>query len=144
LQKHRDIIKDYTDVPPDEKEYISEWDAFSISRKANLGPQLQEIYLEFLEEKAAWLSASQNRLNEAMKHLTYLMARDVLTEETIQKALEFTKQLKAQAREGRRDRVDASTTNLTHKQGVSHATGCVVCGQPSAGPSQIICSNLVC
>lgn len=139
-QKHRDIIKDYTDVHADEKEYVSEWDAFSISRKATLSPHLQDIYLAFLEEKASWLAASQNRMNEAMKHLTYLTARDALTEETISQALEIARQARIQARDGSSDQAKASSPK---KETRPSKSGCAVCDQPIAGPSQLICSNLV-
>ncbi|KAH8194412.1 hypothetical protein TruAng_011419 [Truncatella angustata] len=82
LQKHRDIIRDYTDVHPDEKEYIYVWDAFAQAHKANNAPYFDDIYLEFIEEKASWLVALQNRTNEAMKHLLYLNARDALNKST--------------------------------------------------------------
>ncbi|KAI0137147.1 hypothetical protein BJ170DRAFT_45456 [Xylariales sp. AK1849] len=139
MQKHRDIIKDYTDVHSDEKEYISEWDAFSITRKATLAPHLQEVYLEFLEEKSPWLAASQNRMNEAMKHLTYLKARDALTEKTVGKALDITRRARSQARNE-----PAGPAKSPPKDIHQSVSGCAVCGFPVSGPSQLICSNLEC
>lgn len=139
-QKHRDIIRDYSDVHPNEKEYITAWDAFSIQNKATLSPHLQDIYLDFLREKASWLAASQSRMNEAMKHMAYLMARDVLSERTVVQALGIARQARAK---GPHENPESPKTPSPRVEYRHSASGCVVCGRPVMGPSTLICSNLV-
>jgi hypothetical protein len=139
LQKHRDIIKDYTDVHPDEKEYVSEWDAFALAHKATLSPHLHDLYLEFLEEKALWLASTQNRMNEAMKHLAYLTAREALNDDTVSKALSILRTARQQARNAPPEMIASTQEPETRS---SHS-GCAVCGQAVPGPSQLICSNIV-
>ncbi|ORY64178.1 uncharacterized protein BCR38DRAFT_342550 [Pseudomassariella vexata] len=142
MQKHRDIIRDYSDVLPDEKEYISEWDAFAIRERTSLGPHVQEVYLDFLREKGTWLAASQSRMNEAMKHLAYLKAREVLTEETVRTALEITRNARAH---GGSDLPEPTINTTSPRIRYRHsASGCVVCGQPASGPNMLICANLNC
>jgi len=65
LQKHRDIIKDYSDVHSDEKEYAAEWDAFASREKATMAPHLQDVYLDFVQEKAT--SLVEERLVDLLK-----------------------------------------------------------------------------
>ncbi|KAK9424547.1 putative Polycomb protein VEFS-Box domain-containing protein [Seiridium unicorne] len=140
LQKHRDIIKDYTDVHADEKEYISEWDIYSLTRRATPSPHLNEIYLEFIEDKALWLASSQNRMNEAMKHLAYLNAREALEKSTISKALDILKTARSQIR-----RMPAQAQNMSqNSETYASKSGCAICGQPAARPNELICANTNC
>ncbi|KAH6653591.1 hypothetical protein BKA67DRAFT_537231 [Truncatella angustata] len=140
LQKHRDIIRDYTDVHPDEKEYIYVWDAFAQAHKANNAPYFDDIYLEFIEEKASWLVALQTRTNEAMKHLLYLNARDALNKSTVSNALSILRNARSQARPALVEAESACAGSDTYFS----KSGCAICGQPFAGPRQVICANLDC
>ncbi|KAH8197971.1 hypothetical protein TruAng_007873 [Truncatella angustata] len=139
LQKHRDVIRDYTDVHADEKEYISVWDAFAQTQRVSNAPFFQGVYLEFLEEKAAWLVASQNRMNEAFKHMFYLNARDALDKGTVRKGVSILRTARAQyshapSRTGQDSPKSERGTNKF---------GCAVCGQLQ-GPDQLTCANLSC
>ncbi|KAK8094694.1 hypothetical protein PG997_001379 [Apiospora hydei] len=139
LQKHRDIIKDYSDVHPDEKEYAAEWDAFASREKATMAPHLQDVYLDFVREKATWIASTQNRMNEAMKHLAYLKARDALSEDTVVQALALARQARSTARvESSELRSPATSPKIKSR------SGCNVCGLSISGPSTLICSNLDC
>ena len=139
LQKHRDIIKDYSDVPPDEKEYIAEWDAFSNKHKAAaFVPHLDETYLQFLQEKAPWLAAQQHRLTEAMKHMAYLKARGVFRVDTFRKAIEITRQARLMA-----PRVPPAVPKPASPPRVWSKSGCKMCGKPVLGPNTILCANEV-
>ncbi|KAK8862602.1 Polycomb protein suz12-B [Apiospora arundinis] len=139
LQKHRDIIKDYSDVHPDEKEYAAEWDAFASREKATMAPHLQDVYLDFVREKANWMASTQNRMNEAMKHLAYLKARDALSEETVLEALGLARQARSG---GVRHEPEAKPAATSPK--IKSRSGCNVCGLSISGPNTLICSNLDC
>ncbi|KAK6212656.1 hypothetical protein LQW54_005077 [Pestalotiopsis sp. IQ-011] len=138
-QKHRDIIMDYTDVDSNEKEYMIEWDAFSMARKAAAGPYLSDIYLEFIEQKASWLQASQNRKHEALRHVAYLNARGLLDKSVFPKVMDMMKSAKSGAQH--------NPLPLEAKQPSKPANkaACGVCGQlVPATSSQLICANLDC
>ncbi|KAF3025632.1 hypothetical protein E8E14_013149 [Neopestalotiopsis sp. 37M] len=140
LQKHRDTIMEYTDVDPDEKEYIVEWDAFLFGRKATAAPYLKDTYLEFIEEKASWLLASQSRMHEALKHLAYLNGRELLDKDIISEAVEILRHSKPEAQE---NSAAAQGLRVTSQAYTSKA-GCGICGQIVATTSsQLICANLV-
>ncbi len=140
LQKHRDIIRDYSDLHPDEKEFITEWDAFVIKEGVTTEPHLQEVYVDFVQKKAQWMLAYQSRMTEFAKHLTYLTARNALTEETIAKALEILREAKSQKRADQPEPAKAPSPRTESRKS---ASGCAVCGQPVRGPPTLICANSV-
>ncbi|KAH7021539.1 uncharacterized protein B0I36DRAFT_394103 [Microdochium trichocladiopsis] len=141
MQKHRDVILDYSDVHAEEKEYICEWDAFVLKQRITSEPHLQNVYLSFIEEKASWLTSRQSRMIEFAKHLTYLKARNSLTQETIIKAFAMLRDAKADAEEVSSEEPKPASPRV---EGRRSASGCGVCGQPVRGPSTLICDNEDC
>ncbi|KAI1438970.1 hypothetical protein GGR50DRAFT_215158 [Xylaria sp. CBS 124048] len=142
VQKHQDIIRDYTDVHPDEKEYISEWDMFVNRDYVTSEPHLQDLYINFLRQRAAWIAASQNRVTEWAKHLSYLKSRDALTDKTTTEAFTIMRQARSQIRP---EQVVEATKAPSPKSGYRKSVaGCPVCGQPVRGAASLICSNLDC
>lgn len=140
VQKHRDIIRDYSDVHPEEKEFISEWDAYVNKECVTSDPHLQGVYLKFIESKASWLVASQSRMTEFSKHMAYLKARNALAESTIVKALAIMRQARDQKRPDQSETTKPPSPRTEYRKS---ASGCAVCGQPIRGPSTLICSNVV-
>lgn len=140
-QKHRDIIRDYSDVHQDEKEYISEWDAYVNRECVTSEPHLQGVYLSFVKDKALWLSATQSRMTEFSKHLSYLKARNSLAESTIADALAIMRQARSQKRPEQPEITKPPSPRTEYRKS---ASGCAICGQPVRGPSTLICSNLDC
>lgn len=141
VQKHRDIIRDYSDVHPEEKEFISEWDAYVNKECVTSDPHLQGVYLKFIESKASWLVASQSRMTEFSKHMAYLKARNALAESTIVKALAIMRQARDQKRPDQSETTKPPSPRTEYRKS---ASGCAVCGQPIRGPSTLICSNVDC
>ncbi|KAI0393550.1 hypothetical protein F5Y17DRAFT_466822 [Xylariaceae sp. FL0594] len=141
VQKHRDIIRDFTDVHQYEKEYIAEWDAFVNRECVTSEPHLQDAYIRFVREKADWLASSQNRITEWAKHLSYLKARNALTEATILQALSVIRQAKSQVhlQQAESPRATPATSPPCRKS----AAGCPECGEPVRAAC-LICSNLDC
>ncbi|KAI0885383.1 uncharacterized protein GGS22DRAFT_163581 [Annulohypoxylon maeteangense] len=141
VQKHRDIIRDYSDVHPAEKEFISEWDAYVNKECVTSDPHLQDVYLKFVQLKASWLVASQSRMTEFSKHLAYLKARDALTESTIAKVMAIMRQARDEKRPEQPEITKPPSPRTQYRKS---ASGCAVCGQPIRGPSTLICSNMDC
>lgn len=140
VQKHRDIIRDYSDVEPNEKEFIIEWDAFVNRECVTSEPHLQDVYVRFMETKAPWIAALQSRTTEWAKHLNYLKARNALTEPTVQKALSILRQARSSSRPESLEPPKPPSPRSEYRKSKS---GCAVCGQPVRGPYTLICSNLV-
>ncbi|KAI0602408.1 hypothetical protein F4775DRAFT_537040 [Biscogniauxia sp. FL1348] len=141
VQKHRDIIRDYSDVHPDEKEYMYEWDALVNRECVTSEPHLQDVYLKFLHDKASWLVASQSRMTEWSKHLSYLKARNALTDATIAEAFSIMRMARSQKRVDQPEPPKPTSPRNEYRRS---ASGCAVCGQPVRGPSTLVCSNLDC
>ncbi|KAI1813366.1 hypothetical protein GGS20DRAFT_553898 [Poronia punctata] len=141
VQKHREIIRDYTDVHQDEKEYIYEWDACVNRACVTSEPHLQDVYIRFVREKASWITASQNRATEWAKHLSYLKSRNALNEATITEALAIIRERRWQRRGDQAETVKSPSPKPAYRKS---AGGCPVCGQPVRGPASLICSNLDC
>ncbi|KAI1506395.1 hypothetical protein F5X99DRAFT_364076 [Biscogniauxia marginata] len=141
VQKHRDIIRDYSDVHADEKEYMYEWDALVNMECVTSEPHLQDVYLQFVQDKASWLVASQSRMTEWSKHLSYLKARNALTEPTIDKAFAILRVARSQKRPDQPEPPKPISPRNEYRKSVS---GCAVCGQPVRGPSTLVCSDLNC
>ncbi|KAL7624085.1 hypothetical protein AAE478_005642 [Parahypoxylon ruwenzoriense] len=140
MQKHRDIIRDYSDVHQDEKEYISEWDAYVNKECVTSEPHLQDVYLKFVQTKAQWLLASPSRMTEFSKHLSYLRARSALAESTISDALEIMREARSHKCPEQAEVTKPPSPRTEYRKS---ASGCAICGQPIRGPSTLICSNLV-
>ncbi|KAI0161577.1 hypothetical protein GGR57DRAFT_455249 [Xylariaceae sp. FL1272] len=143
VQKHRDIIRDYSDVDAGEKEYIYEWDAFVNRDCVTSEPHLQDVYVRFVQDKGPWIVASQNRTAEWAKHLSYLKSRNALTDSTIAHALSIIRHLRSQMPpdEGEPETVKAPSPRSAYRKSVA---GCAICGQPVRGPASLICCNLNC
>ncbi|KAI0113553.1 hypothetical protein GGR51DRAFT_546824 [Nemania sp. FL0031] len=141
VQKHRDIIRDYSDVHQDEKEYIFEWDAFVNKDCVTSSPHLQDVYIRFVQDKAPWISASQNRMTEWAKHLSYLKSRNALADKTIAEAFAIMRQSRSNRRPEQTEPIKVSSPRSAYRKSVA---GCPVCGQPVRGAASLICSNLDC
>ncbi|KAJ0368621.1 hypothetical protein COL154_002457 [Colletotrichum chrysophilum] len=88
IQWHRDALADFSDVPPDEREYMQEWDKFMLTKRISSNIYFPRAWLSFVKLKADWLLSSQNRMVEFGKHFTYLLARSSLDHATVEEALE--------------------------------------------------------
>ncbi|KAI1174552.1 hypothetical protein F4777DRAFT_379579 [Nemania sp. FL0916] len=141
VQKHRDIIRDYSDVHQDEKEYILEWDAFVNKDCVTSGPHLQDVYIRFVQDKSPWITASQSRMTEWAKHLSYLKTRNALTEATITEAMAVMRRSRSQKRPEQTETAKTPSPRSAYRKSIA---GCPVCGQPVRGAASLICSNLDC
>lgn len=87
IQKHRDNIADYVDIPSPEREYIASWDAFVLPKGLSSEVFLPETLVEYTKEKAPWLVASKQRLEEFLKHVSSLQVRAVIEQSTKEEVL---------------------------------------------------------
>ncbi|TPX13215.1 uncharacterized protein E0L32_006415 [Thyridium curvatum] len=141
INKHRDTVQDFSDVDPPEKEYIKEWDAFVLRKRISSDAYIPRAMLAFVTEKAQWLVESPSRTIEFGKHLSVLIARNVLDNQTVSDALARI----AEARSKLEDRNSnlKPTASSPKESPYKSCNGCTVCGLPVRGPSLLICSNKV-
>ncbi|KAJ9149903.1 Polycomb protein suz12-B [Pleurostoma richardsiae] len=138
IQKHRDTIQDFFDVDPTEKEYMKEWDAFIIKRKISSDAYIPRAFSAFVREKATWLVGSIARVQEFGKHLSVLIARESLDEQTIQEALARIQEARSQKQSEQEPKESAKEAQYKSSK------GCTICARPVRGPSLLICANPEC
>lgn len=137
IQKHRDTVQDFFDVDEAEKEYIKEWDAYLIKKQINSDAYLPRAFLAFVKEKATWLVASQARVEEFGKHLSVLVARGSLDEQTINDAIARIAEVRTQKVPKAPPKESSKTTQYRSSK------GCTICGRPVRGPTLLLCDNKV-
>lgn len=156
IQKHREAIGDFSDVTPPEKEYIWEWDGYILCQNITSAVYLPRAWLEFVRQKASWLVAANSRMLEFGKHTSVLLARDVLDEDSVEKALSHINEARAKSivkleTNGLDGVISGSgvTKTPTKQSPKNHqirkgSNGCGVCQLPVLGPRMLLCSNKVC
>ncbi|KAM5382816.1 hypothetical protein ACJZ2D_002207 [Fusarium nematophilum] len=154
IQKHRDDIGEFSDVTPEEKEYIRKWDAFILQETITSGAYFPRAWLKFVHEQASWLAGVPHRMTEFGKHTSVLMARDVLDGKVLDDAMRLIDEARAQLRSKKDDQPNGTngthTTDAPLKQSprtyqvARGANGCTVCELPVLGPSLLVCSNKDC
>lgn len=137
IQKHREIVQDFSDVASPEKEYIREWDAFIHTKRIVSEAFIGRAIVEFVMDKVDWLLDSNSRTLQFGKHLTTLVARGV-EEDTV-------KLVQAKLRDARIQRLTAQTSSTQPpKESLKRKPkGCAVCGNTARGPGLLICANEV-
>lgn len=143
IQLHRDNIADYVDIPSPEREYISAWDAFSLPRGLSSEVYFSGMFVDYTREKAPWLVASGQRMEEFLKHVASLQLRGVLEQSTMEEVLEII----GEAREA-----TSAIMEVDGEEGADpgdwqagrRVENCEVCGQAAATIVCIlVCSNKV-
>lgn len=148
IQKHRESIADFSDVTAAEKEFIWQWDGYILKQGITSSVYLPRAWLGFVQENADWLTAKNERMFEFGKHLSVLMAREVLTDDAINQAQVHI----GQARSLRT--MDLANAILPLETDAAAATpkatdikkgsnGCTICRLPVRGPRLLVCANKV-
>ncbi|KAK0651368.1 hypothetical protein B0T16DRAFT_77784 [Cercophora newfieldiana] len=135
LRKHRDLLGDFTDVDPPEKEYMQEWDAFILPKHISSPQYLPRAFLSFVKEKAQWLVSKRSRSEEFSKHAALLLARRAISEAEIGEATQRLNEARLV--------VTSEVVDEPPKK-VKSASGCVACGDPVPVPMMLVCSNKAC
>ena len=153
LQKHREGIGEFSDVSPEEKEYICRWDAFMLQQNVTSRAYFRRSWLKFVKDNALWLASVGHRMIEFGKHLCVLMAKDVLDDQCVDSAYRLIEDARTQLKSGGCDEEmvnirtapgDSPSKQLPRTSHITKgANGCTICKLPVLGPSLLICSNKV-
>ncbi|EGX90296.1 Zinc finger domain-containing protein, PHD-finger [Cordyceps militaris CM01] len=149
IQKHRESIADFTDVTPQEKEFIWEWDGYILEQGITSSAYLPRAWLGFVQQKAAWLVAKDERMREFGKHASVLVAREVLTDNALKQALDHINQARSLRTMDVSNAIlpaDAEQVATTSKATDvrKSSNGCTVCRLPVRGPRLLVCANKAC
>lgn len=142
VHKHREVIKDYSDVPASEQEYIEQWDAFIIPQHLSSAAYFPRAFLAFVEERAPWIVERLSRAEEFGKHLATLILRDLIEDADMKEALEHIDNARKQ--QGQDQTLQSKPAVPSPKRTAYRSVkGCGECGLPVLGPSMLLCSNKV-
>jgi hypothetical protein len=140
IQKHRDNIADYVDIPSPEREYIASWDAFILPKGLSSEVFLPGALVEYTQQKASWLVASKQRLEEFLKHVASLQLRGVLEQRTKEEVLGIIGEARERQGGETTEAVGGLDEELEAWQASRRAEHCHECGQVAAS----IITILVC
>ncbi|KAG7126614.1 hypothetical protein HYQ44_000334 [Verticillium longisporum] len=141
-QWHRDAIEDFSDIPFHEREFMTTWDEFMLTQRISSDVYLPSSWLAFLRHKAEWLVCSESRMIEFGKHISYLIARDALNDQTIKQGFQIISAAKlALQNSGARMQQHASPVESPPRKS---AANCQTCARQILGPRLLLCANPDC
>lgn len=148
IHKHREIIQDYTDLTPAEKDFIQEWDRFIILKRIASDAYIPRALAQFVEEKGLWLVSEPDRTIEFGKLMAVTVAYDILTDSDIDRithAMNKAWTLKKSIAPGDDQAVAAAQiTSMPKVYAPRRGTGgCPLCDFHCAVANSVICSNTV-
>ena len=83
IHKHREAIRDYTDLNPWETRYLFAWDAHILPQRILSSVYLPRAWLGFVEKNAEWLVSDNLLMEELGKHLCNLRGCGLLEDDAI-------------------------------------------------------------
>ncbi|EAA34215.3 hypothetical protein GE21DRAFT_3024 [Neurospora crassa] len=162
ITKHADALGEFSDVEPQEKEYMMQWDAYILQKHLCSEQYLPREFRNFVREKATWLLEKRSRAEELGKHMAVLLARRYVDDATVMavtKELNEARKAMAAAESangpGAGDAGQASKESEAQEQQQqqqqqssgrkkSAAGGCARCGEVVPQPEMVICCNKHC
>ncbi|RDL33977.1 uncharacterized protein BP5553_08345 [Venustampulla echinocandica] len=91
-QKHRDGINDFTDLADHEKEYINQWNPFTMKEQHNCPRYLPDAMLRFVEANKTWLGEKSSRRREFILQCSVFIMRGVITQADFSACIEILRQ----------------------------------------------------
>ncbi|EPE07464.1 zinc finger domain-containing phd-finger [Ophiostoma piceae UAMH 11346] len=155
IHKHREIVQDYTDLTPAEKEFIQEWDRFVILKRIASDAYIPRAMVQFVEERGPWLVGELPRAMEFGKLMAVMVAHDILTDEDVDDITHAMDAAWAEARQSVRNYGYAVPSAASPSSPPSIAAPkpyvlrggpncCGVCKHYCSGADAIICQNKAC
>ncbi|KAF9878545.1 hypothetical protein CkaCkLH20_04037 [Colletotrichum karsti] len=145
IQWHRDALADFSDVPPEEREYMQQWDRFMLTKRISSNIYFPRAWLNFVKLNANWLLSKLSRNVEFGKHLTYLLARNSLDHATVQEGLDHLNSCREKLKlQNGNNSLPAPEDSPRGPHVRKSASGCQVCGLTVLGPRLLLCSRVEC
>jgi hypothetical protein len=143
-QKHRDIIMDFSDVDPDEKDYIIKWNPFIMELQLSSEKFLPEAVLRFAQEHKQWFIQKSSRKEEFAKQMETFVMRGAITQGCFSKALDILRRAEKAAAKVEKpdvdmDREEERPVSPAKQRGMLDCE----CGDHTQPPDRIICRGPV-
>ncbi|KAK3315185.1 hypothetical protein B0H66DRAFT_336038 [Apodospora peruviana] len=143
LLKHRDSLQDFLDVEEEEKEYMKEWDSLILKKHLSSEAYIPRELLGFVERKAAWIIAKPSRVEEFSKHLSLLLARQVIDETTLLEASQTIQDARNRSEESQPAEQAAPAAAIEPRRKDPRFC-CAECGEQVAVSKLLVCGNKQC
>ncbi|KAK0385582.1 hypothetical protein NLU13_6760 [Sarocladium strictum] len=154
LQKYREALREFSDITPEEREYMFKWDSFLQPLNVTTAAHLPTIWLAFVDNHAEWLVDKEHRMLEFTKHAALLFGRSLIkSSAAVTQRLNVARRLKQdrELQNGAANGVANGVTETTSEDDLSLSprlehikkggSGCVVCRLPVRGPKQLLCTG---
>ncbi|KAK0122423.1 hypothetical protein ONS95_010659 [Cadophora gregata] len=152
-QQRRDGINDFTDIPPEEKEYINKFNPYIIDEHLTSMRHLPDAMVRFVEANKSWIAEKVSRRQEFMKQMENFLLKGYVDEKGVldrcfriliaeEKAMKSRKQNSGNADDDNEDvdmnRVEEEPAPL--KRGLHTCK----CGEITMPPNRVVCRGLTC
>jgi hypothetical protein len=78
LKRHKDVINDFTDVTPEEKDYLIRWDEFVMKERITSNGYVADALIRFVRKNWRWFADVGTRRVEFSKHCASLLLKRVI------------------------------------------------------------------
>jgi len=145
-RKH-DLLEEFIDVAPDEKEYLHRWNIFMVGQHLTSDKFLPQAVVKFAEANKTWLVEAGNHKLEFMRHLESFKLRGVLDNGCIDKCVTIlrSEELVTAVMKGNQCNTDLEMAGTEEPAQPSKPRGpmACVCGETPQGPQRTICRGHV-
>ncbi|KAH7370860.1 hypothetical protein BKA65DRAFT_25301 [Rhexocercosporidium sp. MPI-PUGE-AT-0058] len=148
-QQRRDGIEDFTDIPPEEKEYINRFNRFIFEAHLTSMRHLPDAMVRFVETNKSWIVAEVSRRKEFSKHMENFILKGYVDEAVHDRCLriliaekEDLKQRAERTQGAEKEDVDMDRElqPIASKRGFNNC----VCGEVTIPPNRVVCREMNC
>lgn len=147
-QQRRDGIDDFTDIPPEEKEYINRFNPFSFEEHLTSMQHLPEAMVRFVETNKSWIAAKVSRRQEFSKHMENFILKGYVDESVHDRCVriliaekEDMKQKNETIKDGEKEDVDMDKVEQPALP--TRGLNSCVCGEVTIPPNRVVCRDMV-
>lgn len=146
--RKRELLDEFIDVAPQEKEYLHQWNIFLIEQNLTSDKFIPQAVVRFAEANKHWLMETGNRRVEFIRHLEAFKLRGVLDTNCIQKCFWILKSVEQVQvpKKGKEREVDVEMGGLDEQLQPSkqRGPGECMCGEAPQGSQRIVCRGQRC
>ncbi|PVH80923.1 hypothetical protein DL98DRAFT_654372 [Cadophora sp. DSE1049] len=153
-QQRRDGINDFTDIPPEEKEYINQFNPYIIGEHLTSMKHLPDAMVRFVEANKSWIAEKASRRQEFMKQMENFLLKGYVDERGVlercfriliaeEKALKLKEENMGFVGNNEDDDVDMDRVEeepAPPKRGLHIC----VCGEVTMPPNRVVCRGIKC
>lgn len=146
--RKRELLDEFIDVAPQEKEYLHQWNIFLIEQNLTSDKFIPQAVVRFAEANKHWLMETSNRRVEFIRHLEAFKLRGVLDTTCIQKCfwiLKSVEQVQA-SKKGKACEADVEMGGMDEQPqpGNQRGPGECICREMPQGSQRIVCHGQRC